>query len=290
MNMRSALRLIPLMAIGAVAAYLLAGPLTSLYKSNAVAGRPQPSASPTIDPHASPTSCPASLPMPKSPGTAPVANSPTLPYPVWVNSPLGVNLRPSPSTTYKAITTLTQGTQANADRQVSDGSGNLWYHVTVGSQAGWVRADFVVATPLHAASGIGWSLMLPQGYQVSPSSDASTTTITKTGDDLPFLVLQTTTAGTLTVQLPGVVRADQGPVAVGSDTIVVWNYTINEQVARLALDTCKVASAWARADQGWPYMTSVYVHTSGRNYEFSFFSPDPNSALVKQVLDSVALS
>jgi hypothetical protein len=43
-------------------------------------------------------------------------------------------------------------------------------------------------------------------------------------------------------------------------------------------------------DQGWPYMTSVYIHTSGRNYEFTFFSPDPNSALVNQVLNSIALS
>ena len=292
MNVRSALRLIPLMAIGALAAFLLVGPLSSLYKSNAVASRPpQPSPSATVDPHASPTSCPASLPMPASPGTAPVVNSPTLPYPVWVNNPLGVNLRPSPSTTYKPIATLTQGTQANADRQSADGSGNVWYHVSIGSQAGWVRSDFVVATPLHAASGVGWSLMLPQGYQVSPSSDASTTTITKTGDDLPFLVLQTTTSATLTVELPSVVRSDQGPVADHTDSTAVWNIDpVGEVVSRVALDTCKVTSAWARPDQGWPYMTSVYVHTSGRNYQFSFFSPDPKSALVKQVLASVALS
>ncbi|HET9848857.1 MAG TPA: SH3 domain-containing protein [Candidatus Dormibacteraeota bacterium] len=279
------------MAIGALAAFLLVGPLFALYKSNAVASRPpQPSPSATVDPHASPTSCPASLPMPTSPGTAPAVNSPTLPYPVWVNNPLGVNLRPSPSTTYKPIATLTQGTQANADRQTADGSGNVWYHVSVGSQAGWVRADFVVATPLHAASGVGWSLMLPQGYQVSPSSDASTTTITKTGDDLPFLVLQSTTSGTLTVQLPALVRSDLGPTNDHAGTIQVWSYTVNEAVSRIALDTCKVASAWARSDQGWPYMTQVYLHTSGRNYQFTFFSPDPNSALVKQVLDSVALS
>ncbi|HVH64483.1 MAG TPA: SH3 domain-containing protein [Candidatus Acidoferrum sp.] len=278
------------MAIGAVAAFLLAGPLTSLYKTHAVASRP-PSASPTIDPHASPTSCPASLPMPKSAGTAPVVNTASLPYPVWVDSPLGVNIRPSPSTTYKAIASLAQGVQANADREATDASGNPWYHVTAGSQSGWVRADFVVATPLHAASGVGWSLMLPQGYQVSPASDASTTTITKSGDDLPFLVLQTTASGTLVVQLPGVVRADLAPVADHDANIAVWSYDpVTEHVARVALDTCKLTSAWARADQGWPYMTSVYIHTSARNYEFTFFSPDPSSALVKQVLDSVALS
>ena len=37
-------------------------------------------------------------------------------------------------------------------------------------------------------------------------------------------------------------------------------------------------------------MSAVYVHTKGRNYEFSFFTAEPNSTIVKQVLDSVALS
>jgi hypothetical protein len=278
------------MAIGAVAAFLLAGPLTSLYKSNAVASRPPTSPSPTVDPHASPTSCPASLPMPTSPGTAPVVATPALPFPIWVNDPLGVNLRPTASTAGRAIATLTQGTQATADRRAPDSSGNVWYHVTVGSQSGWVRSDFVVTTPLHAASGFGWSLMLPQGYLVAPSSDASLTTVSKTGDDVPFLIVQTTTSSTLTVQLPALLRPDIAPVADHSATIQVWSYTVNEQVARVALDTCKVMSAWARADQGWPYMTSLYVHTSGRNYEFTFFTPDAKSTLVTQVLNSIALS
>ena len=153
-----------------------------------------------------------------------------------------------------------------------------------------VTINFVATTALHAASGFGWSLMLPQGYQVAPSSDASLTTMTKSGDDVPFLVLQTSTTNTLTVQLPASVRADLAPVADHSATIQVWSYTVNEQVARVALDTCKVTSAWARPDQGWPYMTAAYVHTKGRNYEFSFFTAEPNSTIVKQVLDSVALS
>jgi hypothetical protein len=37
-------------------------------------------------------------------------------------------------------------------------------------------------------------------------------------------------------------------------------------------------------------MTAVYINTSARNYQFSFFSADANSLVVKQVLDSVALS
>ena len=287
MDMRPALRLIPLMAIGAAAAFLLAGPLTSLYKSNAVASRPHPS--PSVDPHASPTSCPASLPMPSTAGTPPTSVAPAFPFPVWVNDPLGVNLRASASSSSARVATLTQGTQATADRKTSDAAGNVWYHVTVGSQAGWVRSDFMTATSLHAASGPGWSLMLPQGYAVA-STDGSVTTFAKTGDDLPFLLVQTTTGSTLTLQLPNGIRPDLAPVADHTSTIQVWSYTVNAQVSRVALDTCKIMSAWARADQGWPYMTSVYIHTAGRSYQFTFFSPDPSSALVKQVLDSVALN
>jgi hypothetical protein len=279
------------MAIGAAAAFLLAGPLTSLYKTHAVASRPQPSASPTVDPHASPTSCPASLPMPKTATTVTPSAAPALPFPIWVNEPLGAKLRAGASSSTAQLGILSQGTQAVADQRAPDASGNLWYHVKAASQIGWVRADLVVTMSLHAASGFGWSLMLPQGYQVAPSSDPSLTTISKTGDDLPFLVLQTTSSDTLTVQLPAQLRADVAPVADHTTAVQVWSYTpINEQVSRVALDTCKVTSAWARPDQGWPFMSSVYVHTKGRNYQFSFFTADPNSPAVKQVLDSVALS
>ncbi len=291
MNMRSALRLIPLMAIGAAAAFLLAGPLTSLYKTHAVAGRPQPSASATIDPHASPTSCPASLPMPKTATTVTPPTVPALPFTVWVNEPLGAKVRAGASSSTAQLGILSQGTQATADQRAPDASGNVWYHVKQASLAGWVRSDLVVSTALHAASGFGWSLMLPQGYQVGPSSDQSLTTITKSGDDLPFLILQTTSSDTLTVQLPAQLRADVAPVADHTTAVQVWSYTpLSEQVSRVALDTCKVTSAWARPDQGWPFMSSVYIHTKGRNYQFSFFTADPNSPVVKQVLDSVALS
>ena len=288
MTMRSALRLIPLMAIGAAAAFLLAGPLTFFYQTHAVAGRPQPSASSSIDPHASPTSCPASLPVPKS-ATVVAPSAPALPFAIWVNDPLGVNLRSAASASSARVATLTQGTQATADARAPDASGNVWYHVKLGSQAGWLRGDLVSSTPLHTASGFGWSLMLPQGYQAA-GSDPSLTTVTKSGDEVPFLILQTSTSNTLTVQWPATVRADLAPLADHTATIQVWSYTVAEQVSRVALDTCKVTSAWARPDQGWPYTSSVYIHTAGRNYLFTFVTPDAGSALVKQVLDSVALS
>lgn len=228
--------------------------------------------------------------MPKTAGTPVPTITPSLPHPLWVNDPLGVNLRSAPSTSSTRIATLTQGTQANANSRATDTAGAVWYRVSIGAQSGWVRSDFVTSTPLHPASGLGWGLMLPEGYLVSPASDPSVSNVMKNGDDLPFLIIQTTTSSTLTVQLPGILRPDVAPIADHTSTIQVWNYTVNEQVSRVALDTCKVMSAWARPDQGWPYESSVYVHTSTRNYQFTFFSPDPNSALVNQVLNSTALN
>jgi SH3 domain-containing protein len=289
MNMRSALRLIPLIALGALAAFLLAGPLSSLLKTNAVASRPQPSASASVDPHASPTSCPASLPMPKSAPASTAAPSPALPFAVWVNDPLGVNLRAAASASGTRLATLTQGTQVTVDARSGDAAGNPWYHVTNGTQKGWIRADFVASTPLHPASGTGWSLMLPQGFQAT-SSGPTLTTVAKAGDDLPFLTVQTSTTDTITLPAPAGLRADIAPVADHAATIQVWSFTVQKQVSRVVIDTCKVMSAWARADQGWPYQTSVYIHTSGRNYQFTFLSSDPDSSTVKQVLDSIALS
>src|SRR5207248_2048262 len=147
---------------------------------------------------------------------------------------------------------LSQGSQATADQRAPDASGSVWYHVKQASLAGWVRSDLVVTTAIHAASGLGWSLMLPPGYQVAPSSDPSLTTIAKTGDDLPFLVLQTSTSDTLTIQLPAQLRADTAPVADHTTAVQVWSYTARggEQVSRVALDTCKVTSAWARPRSG----------------------------------------
>jgi len=290
--MRSALRLIPLMVIGAVAAFLLVGPLTSLLKTHAVASRPLPIA--TADPHLSPTTCPASLPMPKSAAGIVSPSAPAFPYPVWVNTPLGVNLRSAALAGSSLVSTLSQGTQATADSRVTDAGGNPWYHVGVGGKSGWLRADFMTATPIHSTNAYGWSLMLPAEYSWSVDatapSDPTLVPVKKTGDDVPFLTIQTSSANPMVVQLPSGVRPDVNAVSDHNATIQVWNYTVVKHVSRVAIDTCKVTSAWARPDQGWPYLTEVYVHTAQRNYDFSFITSDPNSPLVSQILDSIALS
>jgi hypothetical protein len=289
MNMRSALRLIPLMAIGAVAAFLLAGPLTSLYKTHAVASRPQPSASASIDPHPSPTSCPASLPIPAKEFTTISGPIPFLPASIWINDPLGVHLRSAPTTSSATIATLAQGIQVTADRVGTDASHADWYHVTTANQSGWVSSDLVSVTPIHLATSTGWSLMVPQ-EDLASSTDPSITTFAKAGDQVPFLIVQSSTGSTLTVQLPAALRADLAPVGDQTKVVQVWNYTVVKHEARVALDTCTVRSAWARPDQGWPVMTSVFVHTAQRDYRFTLFASGRNDLIVNQVLNSVSLS
>jgi len=232
--------------------------------------------------------------MPKSPAAIVSPAVAPFPHTVWVNTPLGVNVRSAASANSSLIATLSQGTQASADSQVTDAAGNPWYHVSIGSKSGWLRADFMTASPVQPASMTGLSLMLPTDYSlwtaVALPSDPALAYTKRTGDDVPFLTIQASPANPMVVQLPSGIRPDINAVIDHNATIQVWNYTVVKHVSRVAIDSCKVTSAWARPDQGWPYLTEVYVHTALRNYDFSFITSDPNSPLVSQVLDSIALS
>ncbi len=222
----------------------------------------------------------------REPAVLPVP-APSLPFSIWVNDPLGVNLRTAASTSGALIRTLNQGTQATADRQATDGSGARWYHVTLGSQSGWVRADFVVNHSVHVMSGTGWSLMLLDTYQ-GTTINANLTEASATGDAVPFMRVETT--GNVAAQLPAVINPNITPALDHTKQVQVWSYTVLEYVYRAPIDTCKLSSAGARQDGGWPYMTSVVAKSSQRAYAFTFFTQEPNSAVVQQVLDSVALS
>ena len=287
--MRSAVRLIPLVVLGALAAFLLVGPLASLYNTRAAASRPQPSATtqPTVQP--SPTTCPRSLPTPQHEPAVLPAQPPSLPFSVWVNDPLGVNLRATASKTGTLVRTLNQGTQASADRQVLDSAGARWYRVTIGSQSGWLRADFVVNHSISVMSGTGWSLMLPDTFQGRVIS-ASLSEAAAGGDAVPFLRAQTGGLDTVSADLPAVINPNITPVIDHTKLVQVWSYTVLERVSRAPLDSCKVPGAGARQDGGWPYVTSVVAKSSVRAYSFTFFTQEPSSTIVEQVIASIALS
>lgn len=282
---KSAAAVILLMAIGGGAAYLLAGKLAPKAPRGTDTGLSTATPSATA-----PQTCPASPPGPV-PISIPPASASPLPHAVWVNDPLGVNLRAAASATSTKITTLGQGTQATADQQGVDASGGSWFHVTLGSQAGWLRADFVASTPIYAVSGDGWSLMMPVGKQLSGASAQQMATATTADDPVPFLTVVTGhPTDTLAPPAPAPLRHDIGWSDPQARLIQVWSYTVLEHLARAPIDLCVFPAAAARADHGWPYTTYVRVASPTRVVQFLFVSQRPNDPLVDQILNSVAMS
>jgi uncharacterized protein YgiM (DUF1202 family) len=276
---KTAAVVILLMAIGGGAAYAIAGklaPRTPVTSSSVPAATPTPSA----------TACSAPPPSPR-----PVVQLTGTPPPSagtgWVNNPLGVNLRSSPSASAGKVTTLSQGTSVRVTGQTADASGNHWDSVSTGSQSGWVRDDLLVFSAIKPVSGEGFSLMIPSDDTWTTQSGI--TDVSRPGDPLlPFLRIQTSTTDTLGVQLPTVLRSDVPAISDHTAVIQVWSYTVLERVTRAALDACQVKEAYSRPDGGWPYVTSVLVHAPGRSYSFTFFTATPADPAVQQVLDSVA--
>lgn len=290
--------------IGGLAAFLLAGPLARLAMDHPFAARPQLSTSPPSSPAGSTQAEPAGLPLsgptaapgaclvPAFPATAPpVPDRPavTLPTRIWVNDPLGVNLRAAPDASSERLDTLSQATAATAFERVTDKSGAAWYRVSLPDRdvSGWVMAAFVVTSPVRLAVFDGWQALLPDGYRGK--------NLTRGVDEVrglgeaPYPFLRMRTDFTYRGPEDGI-RWDVRPTFDHSRQVQVWNYTSSQRVWRYALDTCRVPSAATRSDGGWPYVTSVVVRAPQRTYEFIFFTEEPESPLVAQVLASVLIS
>jgi len=142
---------------------------------------------------------------------------------------------------------------------------------------------------ISVMSGTGWSLMLPDTFQGRVIS-ASLSEAAAGGDAVPFLRAQTGGLDTVSADLPAVINPNITPVIDHTKLVQVWSYTVLERVSRAPLDSCKVPGAGARQDGGWPYVTSVVAKSSVRAYSFTFFTQEPSSTIVEQVIASIALS
>ncbi len=300
--MRLALRFVPVVLIGGLAALLLVGPLAHLYASPPPARQsPQPSAAPS----GSVTTLPGSggatgidqvrCPLPARPVTAPPGTpapvAPALPVKIWVNDPLGVNVRAAPDIRSARLDTLSQGTAATAFERTTDGSGALWYHMSRpdDDRLGWVMGAFVVTHPISRAGADGWQAMLPAGYRMLKLGPGNTEVQGQGESPYPFLRVRTefTNGG---IAPPAGIRWDAAPIFDHTEQIQVWNFTVQKYVTRIPLDTCTVAAASERRDAGWPYRTVLLVRAPSRSYEFTFLTEEPDSPVVAQVLASALLS
>jgi hypothetical protein len=215
---------------------------------------------------------------------------------IWVNVPLGVNLRAGPDAGSQRLATVPQGTKAAVLGQVTGGDGSLWYQVNYAAQTGWVKAEFVVTAPIQRSvpdgggwGGAGWSLMVPDGYY-RQGSGLGMAQFGPTHQGLsPFLLIYTAPPlSTLPTPIPFVMNRDVPPVVLSTRTVTVWRFSGQEQVAHLPLDTCHFAVT-SDIGGGWAYVTAVHVTTPNRAYDFLFLTETPDSPLVGQVLASLTL-
>jgi len=107
-------QLAPAVLIGGLTGFALIGPITHLFPGWAATPRPVAIATTTPTPAASSTTSPAACyvrggPGPTAPQPRPAGSAPTA---IWVNAPLGVNLRTAPSVNSSKLTALPQGTRA----------------------------------------------------------------------------------------------------------------------------------------------------------------------------------
>lgn len=209
-----------------------------------------------------------------SPSTTPSASP--LPAKIWVNAPLGVNVRTAPDASSARLTSMPQGAQApvGARRTATDGS--TWYQVkTDDGQLGWVNASYVVTSAIFRASSTadGWTLMLPAGYSTRtvPSPSPSTFTAGPAADNAPpFVKVQV--APTVAALPPA---TPTGATFDHSRITEVWNYTVQAKIYR--------------TPEGL-YLSVVRVPAPNRAYQFLFLTTENDSAVVAQIVASIALN
>jgi uncharacterized protein YgiM (DUF1202 family) len=199
-----------------------------------------------------------------------------MPATVWVNAPLGVNVRSAPDKTSTRLESLPQGAQAAVIGQRTTGDGASWFQVkTDDGQQGWVSATYVVTSAIFRASSAadGWTLMLPTGYStrtVASPSPGAFAAGPHADNAPPFVKVQVaaTVAGLPEATSPGA-SFDHSRITE------VWNYTVQEKIYRTA--------------EGL-YLTVVRVPAPNRAYQFLFWTADNDAPIVAQILASVALS
>lgn len=211
--------------------------------------------------------------------SATVSGTPTatpLPASVWVNVPLGVNLRAAPDPASARIEGLAQGARADVLAVQAGSDGASWYQVAAADgQKGWVKGAYVVTSAIFRASSAtdGWSLMLPTTFStrtVASPSPGAFTAGPAADSAPPFVKVQ---AASSVATLPPAVP--DGSSFDHSRLTEVWSYTVQEKIYR--------------TPEGL-FLTVVRVPAPNRAYQFLFWNADNDAPVVTQILASIALS
>jgi SH3 domain-containing protein len=308
--------LIPLVGAGALLALVVVARLSpsqgrpstatargSLTASASVVSAPSPTAPPApASPAAISSSTPYSAGTCSSPSTSQAAqvSPPAFPFSVWENDPSGVNLRSAASITSSKIGAIGQGTKAQADQRKVDDTGSAWYHLTVGGQVGWARADYFVMTPSHIAASAGWTLVVPDTYRLFRESNgiegngtgySLDTFQTGTGAWPAFLTVENAMPGS--VWLDGVYLA--GFALRAPPQSPTWQVHAMKPIEVSTFKTSEETGSITGCDGYWITYFRIESHApaapcqNGCIYQFVFVSTQADDPAVSQVIASIAL-
>lgn len=191
-----------------------------------------------------------------------------LPERVWVNTPLGANVRTDHDAAATRVALVRQAGALRVERGWPD-QNPQWYEVSAEDFKGWISRTLVVDVPIQrTGAGELVTLALPDGLYGSSARNEYTVRTGPQATDPVFLrVRRAASDAELPVQDPGVIDHEQ--------VVEVWSFTGLERVYR-------------RPDGTAYYVIRVPGEATSR-YLLEFFDRNTSSARVQQVLDSMTL-
>ncbi len=221
---------------------------------------------------------PLASPAPLAPTARAVASPsstpslrPQLPARVWVNAPLGANLRADHDRGAASVALLRQGAELTVSGAWPDTKAD-WYRVSAQDLNGWISAQVVVDAHIQRTGPTDLvTVAVPDGLYGGASPGNANEFLVRSGpqatDPIFLRVRRAPRDADLPVNDPGVLDH--------STMVEVWSYTALEQV-------------YQRPD-GSAYFVIRVAGASGR-YLLEFFDRTTTSTRVQQVLDSMTLN
>jgi hypothetical protein len=191
-----------------------------------------------------------------------------LPERVWVNTPLGANVRADHDAGATRVALVRQAGALRVERGWPD-QNPQWYQVSAEDFKGWILRTLVVDVAIQRTGASELvSLALPDGlYSSSTRSDYTVRTGPQPTDPVFLRVRRAASDAELPVTDPGVIDHEQ--------VVEVWSFTGLERVYR-------------RPD-GTAYYVIRVPGEGGSRYLLEFFDRSTSSARVQHVLDSMTL-
>jgi hypothetical protein len=205
-------------------------------------------------------------------------------------------VRAAPSTAARRVGFLPQFTAGQADQTSTDASGAYWYRVSVPGLTGWILGELLVDEPAYYwRFGSSWSLVYPNANASSGGVLQGEFVEVGSFIDTSFWwALQIRSAPDAASLPPPAANWFKMALAPElydrSEQITVWKYTATKRVVRVWLNTYSASQLRMARNARCPYLAVVEFVTAAHAYQFQFLAADPDSPVVRKLIDSINIS